>query len=160
MESAETSRSRRLSAVVLLPALLALQACYEDSEPLPAAAEGVTLRGGEEIAGAWLEPGSREAPADWLSRLSGEDGDDLAALIRRADSRWREDPRMIANRFAGLWRDTGQVLPLTGLIEAFLKLPPGGEATLSALIQSYRVLRDQGSDHATALRALTGIRHD
>lgn len=159
MQSAE-SRSRLLPAVALVPALLALQACYEDSEPLPAAADErvVQLASGE--ADAWLEPGSREAPSAWLSRQSGEAEARLAPLVQLADARWREEPRIIANRFAGLWRDTEAALPPSQLIADFLALPPRPEGTLAALIQSYRVLRNQGADHTTALRSLSGTAHD
>lgn len=155
MESAET-RSRLLSALVLVPALLALQACYEDSSPLPSAEDSPVAAGRDHTDGPWLEPGATITPAAWLSRISGAAQDSLEPLLQLADRRWREDQRMIANRFAGLWRDTQGALPLQSLIGDFLALPPRSEGTLAALIQSYRVLRDEGADHTAALRVLSG----
>ena len=159
MERAET-RSRMLSAAVLLPALLALQGCYEDGEAVNIATGETTARSSDATETLWLEPGSPVAPAAFLSRLSGEEEAALAGLLSRAGGQWREEPRMIANRFAGLWRDNGATLPLSGLITDFLALPRRSGNTLSAEIQSYRVLRDQGEDHRGALARLAQVRHD
>lgn len=143
---------------MLLAASLMLAACYEEEDAtLPATIESVAPK---KNTRDWLEPSSNEDPLAFLMRLSGEDAQDLAPGLERASGRYREGPRMIANRIVQLWQGLGadgeDPVPIARLLDEFSRIEPAPEKSIGAIIQQYRVLRDQGLTHQAAMAALTG----
>lgn len=150
------SRHLRARLGVLLALSLALSACREDdAQTLPSTTDTAPV---QRTNGAWLEPSSNEKPAAFLSRLSQEDEAELAPLLEGAATRYSEGPRMIANRIGQLWQDLqieDQEVTVKKLLSEFNKINPGPERSISSRLQRYRVLRDQGLDHAQAIATLS-----
>lgn len=139
-------------------AVLVLAACYEeDGDTLPGnAATPAPVASGA----TWLDPADPETPAAFLSRQSGQDMARIAPALNGAAERYRESPRMIANRILQLAAEMrlrgDPAPPLDDLLATLAAAGPGIGDSIGPVVQHYRVLRDQGRDHATALRLSVG----
>ena len=150
-------RRPRMGAVLALAALLAVAGCYEDDdETLPSSSQ--TQQENEEISDNWLEVLDDETPVAFMVRATGEPRDDIVPLLEQAARRYRESPRMIANRVVQLWAEIrqrdGVEITVTSLLERLNEgesAPHGG--SLGSVVQYYRVSRLQGADHDSALAA-------
>ncbi|MBL3569764.1 hypothetical protein [Rhodovulum visakhapatnamense] len=143
---------RALSLALTLS--LGLAGCKEEEDgggslasPSRDAGAGMT-----EAPGLWLEAGDAEDPAVFLARVTGSDPGRVAASFPAVAARYRESPRMIANRVVQVWHEA----PRTDLPSLLLRLAAGaGEkdrrASIGPLVQRYRVLRDRGLPHEEAL---------
>lgn len=114
----------------------------------------------EAHAGNWLARGDETSPAAWLAARSDPPGDTarLAALLREADIRFDETPRMLANRTTQLQTMLAgiavQETP-TVLLDGFVHLGTGpAHIGYSDLCQHYFNLRASGLDRTTALATL------
>lgn len=154
MERLAISLSRG-GLTLALAAMLALSGCYEEEdETLPASTQGQEETG--VIPDTWLDVGDGEAPLAFIARVTGEEAGQLAPLLSQAARRYRESPRMIANRVVQLQaeiRQRGEAdISAVSLLQALTagdRTPHGG--SLGAVVQYYRVSRLQGADHAQAL---------
>lgn len=110
-----------------------------------------------QTADDWLDANSTQPPDQFLARLSGEEADTIGPLLAQATSRYREDPRMIANRIGQLWsfihKDTPSV-SVVQLLSEFTRIDAGPEQSIGPRIQQYRVLREQGAAHDEAIKQL------
>lgn len=152
----------RLCHPLAVAAILCLAACYEEKDETISQAE----------SNAEIQPQARPQPGPAVSARPGDPEDGAAAgqgrwlpvgdardlLAERLDAlagRYRESPRMIANRVLQLWQDHPEVA-LPQLMADLLPQGPGDERSLGPVAQQYRVLRDQGRSHAEAAAAVTG----
>lgn len=140
---------------ILLFALCAtLGACREDDDRTLEATASAEAPAEVQV---WLEPTSDEAPGAFLAKLSGEDVAQIDALLTDAAALYRENTRMIANRIGQLWvanRRAGDSTTVVQLLTEFTQIDPGAEKSIGPRIQQYRVLREQGLDHGSAIERL------
>lgn len=112
-------------------------------------------------AADWLGPGETPSPARWLAgRIAGAgaDVDATAALLAAAAERYRESPRMIANRavqLQAMLAEQGIDETAIALIGWLGGLPAQGRVSFSADCQHYFNLRVQGLDREQALARLS-----
>ena len=105
----------------------------------------------------WLDPGDSRDPADWLAAAEEGAGSVLqssriAPLLDRADQRFDESARMIANRIAQV-RAEFPDLRAERLLDDLLT-PDGDDRAFGVVVQHYLVLRRSGLDHAGAVAAI------
>lgn len=140
-----------------LAAMLALSGCYEEEdETLPASTQEQEESGA--VPDTWLDVEDKEPPLAFIARVTGEEAAELSPLLQQAARRYRESPRMIANRVVQLQAEIRQrgdaSISAVSLLQALTagdRTPHGG--SLGAVVQYYRVSRLQGADHAHALAA-------
>ena len=142
----------RCAVTLAMAALLALSACREDEDTtIPAAAHDAAEA--PEAAQDWLEVGDDRTPLAFMADSTGLPQGELSPGLQALAAHYRESPRMIANRLVQLWEQPPA--PMPGLPQLMRDLLPKGPGQLSLgpVIQQYRVLREQGADHATAIAA-------
>jgi hypothetical protein len=114
----------------------------------------------------WLTPLSAIDPAGWMAEWpghAGEIGDRLSMaqqLLDRADKRFNEEPRMIANRsvqMAEMLRERGAMEHPLEILNDLLAVPgpDTGFVTFSDLCHHYFTIRQRGLERRAALDALT-----
>jgi len=144
----------RLAVALAMAALLALPGCREDEdETIPAAPRAETAPLPQ--APDWLELGDGRTPLAFMAQTSGLSESEVSPGLLALENRYRESPRMIANRVVQLWAEPPGPVPVLPQLMRDL-LPPagdGGRRSLGQVIQQYRVLREQGLDHAAAIAA-------
>lgn len=166
----------RLCHALAVAAILCLAACYEEKDetisqaesnaeiqpqarpqsgPAVSARPGDTEDGAAAGQGRWLPVGDARDPVAFMAEASDAPRDLLAERLDALAGRYRESPRMIANRVLQLWQDHPEVA-LPQLMADLLPQGPGDERSLGPVAQQYRVLRDQGRSHAEAAAAVTG----
>lgn len=142
----------RFAVTLAMAAVLVLPACREDDDvTIPAAAHDTA----EAPQGArdWLEVGDARTPLAFMAESTGLPQGELSPGLDALAAHYRESPRMIANRVVQLWEQPPAALPELPQLMADL-LPKGaGQPSLGPVIQQYRVLREQGAGHATAIAA-------
>ena len=159
-----------MRAAAVLCLVLALAACGRDDEgEKRAGGEGsVVATTSETDLPAWLNPTDGTDPARWLAgREAGHalpaDAAEVRAMgeaLKRAQSGFVEDPRMIANRTAQLGQmlaEIGKPESHRGLVEGLGRIAAvrGRRKSLyGEMCQHYFNARAQGADHAAALARL------
>lgn len=142
----------RCAVTLAMAALLALSACREDEDAtIPAAPHAATEAPAD--ARDWLDVGDARSPLAFMAESTGLPESELSPGLDALAAHYRESPRMIANRVVQLWEQPPGAVPPVPQLMAEL-LPKGaGQHSLGPVIQQYRVLREQGADHATAMTA-------
>lgn len=151
---------RAWTTLGLLACLLA--GCAEEAPP---AAESAARPAPPDAATAtWLSAHDPADPAPWLLLHARRQHPSIAAtpeavtaLLGAAAERYRESPRMIANRAVQLQTmldEEGIGEDAVTLLAALAQLPPVNRVSFSADCQHYYNLRTQGLDHAQALARL------
>lgn len=147
-------RALALSAAIAL----ALAACKEDEEEKNAIASPSRTAGTaaaqstSRASGFWLSAGDPDTPSAFLARMTGSDPVLVAARFPAVAARYRESPRMVANRVLQLWNDSsGADLPGLLTLLAARGGEDGARQGIGPLVQRYRVLRDRGLAHDAAL---------
>lgn len=143
-------------ALLALAASLCLAGCYEEEDQTiaqPAAPVERPAATGD--AAPWLEVGDPRSPLDFLAEASGSSAPALAPGFEALAVRYRESPRMIANRLLQLSHDHPEI-PLPQLMADLLPGAGGPQHSLGPVAQQYRVLREQGRDHAAAVAGALG----
>lgn len=157
----------RTRVILTLLCSIALAGCGEREEEK---LTGVRTRAVEAAGAAapapadeWLAMDERTPPATFLAQATGGDEAELAPLLESLSTRYRESPRMIANRLVQVWRETRASDPdLTAarLLHDFAPPPatPGAAPVESVgpAVQQYFVLRRQGASHEAAVSAALG----
>lgn len=139
---------------------LVLGGCREEEdETLPAASNSQNQAPDRSGKNDWLEVTDKETPLDFIARVTGAPTAQIAPRLDRATATYQESPRMIANRSVQLWEEISEKQQAIGILDLLDDLAPENDSvradSLSAVIQSYRVLRSQGADHATAITTAT-----
>lgn len=145
-----------------LAAILCLSACYEEEDKTISQADSTTQAevaaddaGAAGAPGQWLQVDDARDPAQFLAEVSGAPQAELSQRLVALAARYRESPRMIANRLLQLWQDHPEV-PLPQMMADLLPRTPGDEHSLGPVAQQYRVLRDEGRSHAEAVARVIG----
>lgn len=142
----------RCAVTLAMAALLALSACREDEDATIPAAPHASAEAPAD-ARDWLGVGDARSPLAFVADSTGLPRGELSPGLDALAAHYRESPRMIANRVVQLWEQPPGALPALPQLMADL-LPRGaGQHSLGPVIQQYRVLREQGADHATAIAA-------
>ena len=158
-----------LCRALAVAAVLCLAACYEEEDETISQADstaGAQVQadapaGGRDagkVAGTgieWLQVDDTRDPVAVMADASGAAPDLLAQRLDALSARYRESPRMIANRVLQLWQDHPEVA-LPQMMADLVPRTPGDEHSLGPVAQQYRVLRDQGRSHAEAVAAVIG----
>lgn len=145
MRSSHGAALARYAASAMI--LLALSACYEEEDTtIPSASQPEA----PEAQSSWLAVDDSRPPASFLAAETGAPAASLSAELDRLSARYRESPRMIANRVLQLWREYPE-LPPDRLMADLVAAGDTPAHSLGPVIQQYRVLRAAGADHATAL---------
>ena len=120
-------------------------------------ADGRSLPAGPEKAGSWLEIDDQESPSAFLARMTQSDLAAVDATFPVLAARYRESPRMIANRTLQIWqiaRESRDGPALPDLLRDLARLPDAASGlSLGSVTQLYRVQRDSGVGHSQALKA-------
>jgi len=146
----------------------ALSACSDDPEPVSPADEAQQESQTKALARqSWLQSSDDIAPEVWLvarmtrMEVSSEDPEvaRVAALLDAAGHRFRESPRMIANRAVQLQEmlaEAGIMEEAPKLVEdmSFIVDGASGAEGFGALCQHYYNLRSTGLRRDAALAAL------
>ncbi|MCR6700604.1 MAG: hypothetical protein NVV68_05365 [Dokdonella sp.] len=154
------NRMRPITLAVLSCALIA---CAEEAPPQRTTSAPDRAADTAE-ASAWLGAHDATPPARWLiahlpapARASGATPDAVTALLQTAADRYRESPRMIANRAVQLQTmlaEEGVDEDAVSLLTRLSRLPPANRVSFSADCQHYYNLRVQGLDREQALARL------
>ncbi|HUD40707.1 MAG TPA: hypothetical protein VMR06_01790 [Dokdonella sp.] len=154
------NRLRPIALAVLASTLIA---CGEEAPP-PRTAAAPTVPAEAAEASAWLGAHDPTPPARWLidhlpdpARVAGPTPEDVTVQLLAAADRYRETPRMIANRAVQLQTmlaEEGIGEDASSLLTLLARLPPDNRVSFSADCQHYYNLRVQGLDREQALARL------
>lgn len=151
----------RPTALAVLACMLV--ACGEEAPP-QRTATAPSMAADTAEASAWLGAHDATPPARWLiahlpdpARAGAATPDAVTALLQTAADRYRESPRMIANRAVQLQTmlaEEGLDEDAVSLLTRLARLPPANRVSFSADCQHYYNLRVQGIDREQALARL------
>ena len=154
----------RLRPIALAMLAGTLIACAEEAPPALTATAPAAAAADTAESSAWLGAHDPAPPAPWLiahlpgpAHASGATPEAVAALLQTAAERYRESPRMIANRAVQLQTmlaEEGLDEDAVSLLTRLARLPPANRVSFSADCQHYYNLRVQGFDREQALARL------
>ncbi len=154
------NRMRPTALAVLACTLIA---CAEEAPPPRSeSASGATADTAQ--SPAWLGAHDPAPPGPWLiahlpapARANGATPEAVNGLLQSAAERYRESPRMIANRavqLQAMLAEEGLDEDALSLLTRLARLPPANRVSFSADCQHYYNLRAQGLDREQALARL------
>lgn len=153
----------RLRPTMLAVLACMLIACAEEASP-PRAAPTPGAAAEPAQSATWLGAHDAAPPGPWLiahlpdrARANGTTPEAVTALLQTAAGRYRESPRMIANRAMQLQTmlaEEGLDEDAVSLLTLLARLPPANRVSFSADCQHYYNLRVQGLDREQALARL------
>lgn len=153
----------RLRPIALAVLACTLIACAEEAPP-PRSATATGAAADPAESSTWLGAHDPAPPAPWLiahlpdpTHANDATPEAVTALLQTAAERYRESPRMIANRAVQLQTmlaEEGIDEDAVSLLRLLARLPPANRVSFSADCQHYYNLRVQGLDREQALARL------
>lgn len=145
---------RHVPRIALVIGLLAATACREEESADTLTSPSVSAGAQPAAQDDWLDVGAAEPPEAFLARKTGADPAALASSFPKVAGHFTESPRMVANRLAQLWQESQTAPDAPGLTQLMAELTPAPDdprVSLGTLLNQYRVLRERGESHGTAI---------